>query len=244
MTEETRYTELNENYISFYDIDFCSKDEMLEKLHQCYRTNAGRPYDQDTAGEEETEEDPVARIGRGEEDIEEEKLVALKEVEGYEYLRQLDLASADGNVYPVMVPKDFLIETEDRFAIYFGNGFELSMYVRELFDGETLTDFMDDIGDFIYEEPDRGYINVKNSGQIEEDGRIYQICTADREPSDGTIYPNVQLIAAIPLGGTDVLSFKLTFDEYSVNSQSIKYFEEIEKYYKVPVAEFIGLLGE
>lgn len=95
----------------------------------------------------------------------EKKIVVLKEVEGYEYLKQMDLASADGNVYPVMVPKDLEIEEGDRFVVYLDNGFCLSMYARELFDGETLTDFMDLTAKFIYEDPDRDYfINAKKNG--------------------------------------------------------------------------------
>lgn len=242
MTEETSYTELNENYISFYDIDFCSKEAMLDQLFQLYQRNAGRPYGQNKSKAEGAKKEPS--VDAEKENVEKRKWVHLEEVEGYEYLRQLDLASADGNVYPVMVPKDHAIEEGDRFVIYSGNGFRLSMYARELFDGETLTDFLDSTSKFIYLEPEREYINVKDSGMTEKDGLMYRICTADKESSDGIIYPNIQLIAAIPLGGTDMLSFQLTFDRYSCNSESIKFYEEIEKYYQVPVAEFIRLLEE
>lgn len=33
--------------------------------------------------------------------------LTLKEVDSYDYLMQIDIASADGNIYPVMVPKDY-----------------------------------------------------------------------------------------------------------------------------------------
>lgn len=42
------------------------------------------------------------------------------------------------------------------------------MYARELFDGETLTDFLDSTSKFIYLEPEREYINVKDSGMTEK----------------------------------------------------------------------------
>ena len=174
-----------------------------------------------------------------------EKKVILKDVEGYEYLKQMDLASADGNVYPVMVPKDLVIEEGNRFVVYRDNGFCLSMYARELFDGETLTDFMDFTSKFTYEYLDRDYfINVKKTDRIEKDGLIYQICTADRVLSEGITYPEADLIAAIPLGGTDILSFELSFQEYSCNQEGIKYLEEIGKYYKIPVEVFIELIEE
>lgn len=175
----------------------------------------------------------------------EKKMVILKEVEGYEYLKQMDLASADGNVYPVMVPKDLVIEEGDRFVVYLDNGFCLSMYARELFDGENLTDFMDLTAKFIYEDPDRDYfINAKKTDRIEKDGLIYQICTADGVLSEGITYPRAELIAAIPLGGKDILSFELSFQEYSCNQEGIKYLEEIGKYYKIPVELFMELIEE
>lgn len=166
------------------------------------------------------------------------------EVEGYEYLKQIDLTSADGNVYPIMVPKNFVLEEGDRFVSYLDNGFGLSMYARELFEGETLTDFMDTISNFIYEDPDRNFVNVNKTDQIEKDGLIYQICTADGLHSDGTTSPHARLAAAIPLGGTDVLAFHLEYASYTYNREGIKYLEEIGKYYKIPVDVFIELMEE
>lgn len=153
-----------------------------------------------------------------------EKKVILKDVEGYEYLKQMDLASADGNVYPVMVPKDLVIEEGDHFVFYHGNEFCFSMYARELFDGETLEDFMDLTGKYIYEDLDKNFINVKKTDRIEKDGLVYQICTAVGTYYDGTPYPYAQLIAAIPLGGTDILSFDLSYNEYPRDQENVKWF--------------------
>lgn len=177
-----------------------------------------------------------------EEDTTKQEKKDYGKVEGYEYLRQMDLASADGNVYPVMVPKDFAMEDGDRFVTYCGNGFRLSMYARELFEGETLTDFMDLTANFIYEDSDRGFVNVNKTDRIEKEGLIYQICTADRVDSDGVTGSYACLAAAIPLGGTDILAFDLEYDSYTCNQESIKYLEEISKYYKIPVEPFIELI--
>ena len=179
-----------------------------------------------------------------EETAQQEEKKDFGKVEDYEYIKQIDLASADGNVYPVMVPKDFVLEEGDRFVSYLDNGFGLSMYARELFEGETLTDFMDTISNFIYEDPDRNFVNVNKTDQIEKDGLIYQICTADGLHSDGTTYPNARLAAAIPLGGTDVLAFHLEYASYTYNREGIKYLEEIGKYYKIPVDVFIELMED
>lgn len=177
-----------------------------------------------------------------EEDTTKQEKKDYGKVEGYEYLRQMDLASADGNVYPVMVPKDFAMEEGDRFVTYCGNGFRLSMYARELFEEETLTDFMDLTANFIYEDSDRGFVNVNKTDRIEKEGLIYQICTADRVDSDGVTGSYACLAAAIPLGGTDILAFDLEYDSYTCNQESIKYLEEISKYYKIPVEPFIELI--
>ena len=200
--------------------------------------------------EDEEESDLIATKEEIPEEVTEEDTAQQEEkedsgkVEGYEYLKQIDLASADGNVYPVMVPRDFVLEEGDRFVIYLDNGFGLSMYARELFEGETLTDFMDTISNFIYEDPDRNFVNVNKTDQIEKDGLIYQICTADGMHSDGTTSPHARLAAAIPLGGTDVLAFHLEYASYTYNREGNKYLEEIGKYYKIPVDLFIELMEE
>ncbi len=200
--------------------------------------------------EDEEESDSTATKEEIPEEVTEEDTAQQEEkedsskVEGYEYLKQIDLASADGNVYPVMVPRDFVLEEGDRFVIYLDNGFGLSMYARELFEGETLTDFMDTISNFIYEDPDRNFVNVNKTDQIEKDGLIYQICTADGLHSDGTTSPHARLAAAIPLGGTDVLAFHLEYASYTYNREGNKYLEEIGKYYKIPVDLFIELMEE
>lgn len=207
-------SELEENYINFNELHYYSKEEMLDKLYE-YK-DGSKGGDEENSGK----------------------------VEGYEYLKSIDLVSMDGDIYPVMVPKDFVLEEDDFLVIYADNGFSLSMYVNKLFSGETLPGFMSTINNFLCLMPDSGYVNIEDSGKIEKDGLIYQICTADKEFNDGTYHPYVELIAAIPLGETDVLAFTMSFDEYSCNSESAKYFEEIEKYYNVPVAEFINLLEE
>lgn len=168
----------------------------------------------------------------------------LKPVEEYEYLMQVDIASADGNVYPVMVPKDYEPEGEKRFITYYDNGFMLSMYARELFSEETLVDFLEVGNDFIYEDPERNFVNVEKTEIIEKDGLVYQICTADWVSYDGQHEPRAEIVAAIPLGGTDTLSFSLSLEAYSFNEDSIKYLEELERYYGVPVIQFEDLINE
>ena len=163
-------------------------------------------------------------------------------VEGYDSLKKIDLVTTDGNAYPVMVPKDFVLEEEDCYVVYSGNGFSLTLYAGKLFSG--LLGFMRDHDQFWCLLPDSRYVNIEDSGKIEEDGLIYQICTADRESYDGTYSPYAELIAAIPLGETDALAFTLRFDDYSCNSASVKYLEEIGKYYKIPVDQFIELVEE
>lgn len=216
--------------------DYCSYD-MINDYYLKSKEDEEENNSSDTKeeiSEEVTEEDTAQQ----------EEKEDSGEVEGYEYLKQIDLASADGNVYPIMVPKNFVLKEGERFVIYGANGFYLSMYIRELFEGETLTDFMDSISDFIYEDPDRNFVNVNKTDQIEKDGLIYQICTADGLHSDGTTSPHARLAAAIPLGGTDVLAFHLEYASYTYNREGIKYLEEIGKYYKIPVDQFIELMEE
>ncbi len=168
--------------------------------------------------------------------------LTLKPVEEYEYLMQIDIGSADKNVYPVMVPKDYDPEGEKRFITYYDNGFMLSMYARELFSEETLMDFFETCNDFIYEDPEKDFVNVEKTEIIEKDGLIYQICTADWVSGDGQyIIKEAEIAAAIPLGGTDILSFSLRFDINSYNSETIKYLEELERFYGVPVTQFADL---
>lgn len=241
-------SELEKNYINFKELHYYSKEEMLDKLR--YRrfntdkdkTAKGHYYFDVLNKSEEGQEEVINETVDAVKETVEKKKIILKEVEGYEYLRQMDLASADGNVYPVMVPKDFAMEEGDRFVTYCGNGFRLSMYARELFEGETLTDFMDLTANFIYEDSDRGFVNVNKADRIEKEGLIYQICTADRVDSDGVTGSYACLAAAIPLGGTDILAFDLEYDSYTCNQESIKYLEEISKYYKIPVEPFIELI--
>ena len=83
--------------------------------------------------------------------------LTLKDVEGYEYLMQVDIASADGNIYPVMVPKEYDAEGEKRFITYLDNGFMLSMYAREFVDEETPVDFLEVCNDYIYESGEGFY---------------------------------------------------------------------------------------
>ncbi|MDE7251168.1 MAG: hypothetical protein K2N82_15085, partial [Lachnospiraceae bacterium] len=165
------------------------------------------------------------------------------EVEDYEYLKQVDIVSMDGNVYPVMVPKDFVQEEGDRFVFYHDNGFELCIYARELRRGQTLTDFFDSISDYLYEDTDKYLVNVNKSDRIEKDGLIYQISTADLQPF-GEAIPRVCLVAAISLGGTDVLEFQLAYVSYTSNQEGVKYLEEIGKYYRIPVDQFIENIEE
>lgn len=165
--------------------------------------------------------------------------LTLKEVEDYEYLMQIDIASADGNIYQVMVPKEYDPEGEKRFITHLDDdGFMLSMYARELFDEETLVDFLEVGNDFIYEDPEKGYINVEKTEIIEENGLVYQICIAERVDHKNQIVKYIELVAAIPLGGTDTLSFSLSFSGKSIDGESREYLEELERYYGVPVTEF------
>ena len=165
------------------------------------------------------------------------------EGESYEYLKQIDLVSMDGNVYPVMVPKDFERKGGDSLAVYVNNGFGLSMSVRELRKGETLADFFDSISDYLYEDTDKYVVNVNKSDRIEKDGLIYQISTADMQPF-GEAIPQVRLVAAIPLKGTDVLKFQLEYNSFGSNQEGVKCLEEIGKYYKIPVDQFIEIMEE
>lgn len=167
--------------------------------------------------------------------------LTMKPVEGYEYLMQIDIGSADKNVYPVMVPRDYDPEGEKRFITYYDNGFMLSMYARELFSEETLMDFFEICNDFVYEDPERNFVNVEKTEIIEKDGLLYQICTADWDAGDGQYIKHAEIAAAIPLGGTDILSFSLSLETYSYNSETIKYLEELERFYGVPVTQFADL---
>ena len=206
-------SELEENYINFNELHYYSKEEMLDKLYEYMGGNKEAKKEKEDW-----------------------------KVEGYDYLKKIDLVTTDGNAYPVMVPKDFVLEEEDCFVVYSGNGFSLTLYAGRLYSG--LLGFMRDHDQFWCLLPDSRYVNIEDSGKIEEDGLIYQICTADRESYDGTYSPYAELIAAIPLGETDALAFTLRFDDYSCNSASVKYLEEIGKYYKIPVDQFIELIEE
>ena len=170
--------------------------------------------------------------------------LTLKEVNSYKYLMQIDIASADGNIYPVMVPKDYLADGEKRFITYLDNGFQLGMYARELFQNETLSDALENTNDFIYDDSERNFVNVEKTEFIKKDGLIYQICTADYITYDGEVIPKVEIAAVIPLGGDDVLFFSFSLDEYSYNSESRNILEELERYYGLPVTQFADLLDE
>lgn len=170
---------------------------------------------------------------------------SLKAVEGYEYLMSRDIVSADGNIYKIMVPKDYesSFDENKRFISYIGNGFYLGMYARLLFEEESLEDFLDVNNDFESEMPEEECINVTKSEMIEKDGILYQVCMAGKYDHDGKLVPRVEIVAAIPLDGDDVLSFSLSLeyiDDY--NSESIKYLQEIEQYYGVPVTQFAELM--
>ncbi len=167
--------------------------------------------------------------------------LTLKDVEGYEYLKKIDIASADGNVYEIMVPKNYEAEGEKRFVTYYGDGFMLSMYARELFEEESLADFLEVNNDFLYEDPEKDYTNVETTEMIEENGLIYQICRAYSVDYEGKSKPHAELVAAIPLGGTDVLSFSLRYEEFVMSEDFEAYLEELERYYKVPVMQFAEL---
>lgn len=172
---------------------------------------------------------------------------SLETVEGYEYLMSREIASADGNIYEIMVPKDYeaSFDNDKRFITYLDNGFYMGMYARLLFAKESLEDFLDVNNDFECEMPEQECINIEKSEIIEKDGILYQICTAEKYDYDGNLIPKAEIVAAIPLGGEDVLSFSLSLEYYSeYNSESIKYLEEIERYYGVPVTQFADLMEE
>lgn len=221
--EKTKNLKLTENFIPLFDIHSFMLSH-IDKDTSLYTRDLDKAY------EEHMESLPAD--------------LTLKEVENYQYLMQIDIASADGNIYPVMVPKDYDADGEKRFITYLDNGFQLSMYARELFQGETLSDALENTNNFVFEEPDRNFVNVEKTEFIEKDGLIYQICTADSVAYDGEVIPKAEIAAVIPLGGDDVLFFSLSLEDYSYNSSSRKYLEELERYYGLPVTQFADLMNE
>lgn len=172
----------------------------------------------------------------------------LKESDGYEYLMSRDIASADGNVYQIMVPKDYVAEDDmdKRFITYLDNGFAMSMYARELFAKENLKDFFETNADYECDNEFYECFNITKTEVIEKDGMLYQVAMAERYDYDGNIIPMAEVNAAIPLGGEDVLAFSLNMEiswgEY--NEETIKYLEEIEQYYGVPVIQFADFVEQ
>lgn len=171
--------------------------------------------------------------------------ITLEEVEDYEYLRQRDIASADGNIYKIMVPRGYDKEysaDDKRFITYRDNGFYLGMYARLLFSEETLEDFLNVNTKDIYEDYENSelrYIHYNASEIFEEDGICYQIFYAERNSYDGEVIQEAELEAAIVLGGEDVLSFSVSIDQSALNRETKKYLEEIERYYGVPATKLL-----
>lgn len=164
---------------------------------------------------------------------------SLKVQEGYEFLMSRDIAAAKGNIYQVLVPKDMdVTDADKRFISYLENGFSLSMYAREFFEDESLEAFLDDITDFSIEDPAYECINIEKTDVIEKDGMLYQICTGENYDYNGDIVPVAELVAAIPLGGEDVLAFHLKLKHNDFSYRSTKFLEELERYYGVPATQF------
>ena len=209
-------SELEENYINFNELHYYNKEEMLDKLYG-YKS-----------GSEEI-------------DRKEREYIFQKETENFEYLKQIELTLTNGNVYSVMVPKDFEMEEDRNYFTYYGKGFSLMMHAFGGISDSSLIHFLDSFGSFVCDGSN--YINVRKTDRIENNGIVYQLCTADSCYNDKT-YPQAELVAAIPLGETDILKIKLTFESYSCDQEGIKYLEEISAYYKIPVIPFIKLIEE
>lgn len=211
-------SELEKNYINFNELHYYSKEEMLDKLYE-YR--------------DESEEL----------DRKETEYVFQKETEDFEYLKQIEITSTNGNVYSVMVPKDFEKEEDNAYFTYCGKGFSLVMHAHDFgeISDNSLMQFLDIYGNFDCDDP--GYINVRKTDRVEKDGVAYQICTAggryDEKP-----FPSAELVAAIPLGETDILKIELRFQSDSCDQEGIKCLEEISAYYKISVIPFIKLIEE
>jgi hypothetical protein len=166
----------------------------------------------------------------------------LKAVEGYEYLMQRDIASADGNIYQIMIPQedDSAFEDDKRFISYLDNGISVGMYARLLFEGESLEDFLEiSRKQFRIDPEDSDYKNVYISDVIEKDGMLYQFCTAERYSYYGDVVPEAELVAVIPLEGDDTLDFSFSLEfNFGYNSESRKILEELEEYYGLPLTQF------
>ena len=170
--------------------------------------------------------------------------MTLKDEEGYEYLMSRDIASADGNIYQIMVPKDLEVidDYDKRFITYMNNGFIIGMYARLLMKEESLKDFLAvNSKEYECENPFYECTNIKKTDVMKCDDILYQICTAERYDYDGNLVPMAELKAAIPLGEGDALAFSIEMRYSDYNSETKKYLEELERYYGIPLMQFADL---